>query len=44
MTLMYLRGGYLYEHRPDLIPHGRMTALEVELWDIFYREQAKRHG
>lgn len=44
MTLMHLRGGYMYEHRPDLFPEGRLTALEVELWDLYYKDMRARHG
>lgn len=44
MTLLYLRGGYLYEHRPDLIPEGCLTACEVALWDKFYADMKDRRG
>lgn len=50
MTLLERRGGYLYQHRPDIIPQGWMTAEEVALWCAYYerreseREQERRHG
>lgn len=31
-----MRGGYLYEHRPDLFPQGRLTEEELTLWATYY--------
>lgn len=36
MRMLELRGGYLYEHRPDVIPQGRLTDDEVALWAAYY--------
>ena len=36
MSLLYARGGYLYEHRPDVIPQGFMTDEELALWSAWY--------
>jgi hypothetical protein len=35
----------LYELRPDLCPHGRLTDVELGLWDRYFRykdEQTKQ--
>jgi hypothetical protein len=47
MQLLDKRGGYLYEHRPDIIPQGYMTEEEVGLWVAFYERknaEAKARG
>lgn len=44
MALADSRGRYLYEVRPDLLPYGRLTDLELELWDLFYQERAARQN
>lgn len=43
MTLLHARGGFLYEHRPDVIPQGFFTDEEAALWAAFY-EQRKSNG
>ncbi len=35
-----MRGGYLHQHCPDVIPHGRLTDEEVSLWCAFFEMQA----
>jgi hypothetical protein len=40
MQLLELRGGYLYQHRPDVIPQGHLTDEEVALWDAYYQKRA----
>ncbi len=30
-----MRGGYLYQHCPDIAPHGYLTPEEVFLWAAF---------
>ncbi len=40
MRLLELRGGYLYQHRPDVIPQGFMTDDEIALWGAFYERRA----
>lgn len=35
MSLLHARGGYLYEHRPDVIPQGFMTDEELALWSAW---------
>jgi hypothetical protein len=42
MQLLELRGGYLYQHRPDIIPQGYLTNDELALWSVYYEQkQAK---
>jgi hypothetical protein len=42
MQLLELRGGYLYQHRPDIIPQGYLTNEELALWSAYYEiKQAK---
>lgn len=36
MRVLEMRGGYLYQHRPDVIPHGYMSDDEVALWAAYY--------
>lgn len=40
MTLLDKRGGYLYQHRPDIIPQGWMTDDETALWVAYYERKA----
>jgi hypothetical protein len=46
MRLLELRGGYLYQHRPDVIPQGYVTDEELALWSAYYerRQQEQKHG
>lgn len=46
MRFLEARGGYLYEHRPDLIPQGYLTEEEISLWSVYYemREQERKNG
>lgn len=44
MQLIELRGGYLYQHRPDVIPHGRLTDEELALWSAYYERKQKEEG
>jgi len=37
-VLLHVRGGYLYEHRPDIFPEGVLTQTEIALWDRHYQE------
>jgi hypothetical protein len=41
MRLLEMRGGYLYEHRPDLIPQGFLTDEEVALWAVYHDRRGK---
>jgi hypothetical protein len=34
-----LRGGYLFEIRPDVFPDGFLTDDEIELWGRYYEEK-----
>lgn len=43
MTLLNARGGYLYQHRPDIIPHGFVTDEELALWAAFFEMKAEEH-
>ena len=44
MQLIERRGGFLYEHRPDVIPQGFQTGEELSLWAVFYEMRAKESG
>ena len=39
MSLLHARGGYLYEHRPDVIPQGFITDEELALWSAWYERR-----
>jgi len=39
MTLLEIKGGNLYEHRPDLFPEGFLTDTECELWVLYYKHK-----
>lgn len=43
MQLVEQRGGFLYEHRPDLFPQGYLTNDELTMWAAYY-ERNKDHG
>lgn len=46
MTLLEKRGGFLHEHRPDVIPQGWLTGEEIGLWCAYYERKAaeQRNG
>ena len=47
LELCYSKHRFLFEARPDLLPEGRLTDLEMELWSMFYLEknrEMKKHG
>jgi hypothetical protein len=44
MQLLDLRGGYLYQHFPDVMPDGRITSEELALWSAYYESKAERYG
>ena len=39
-----LRGKMLFEIRPDLIPEGWLTDLELSLWILHSDDKAAKHG
>jgi len=41
MALLSLQGGYLYQHRPDIIPQGFLTNEELGLWSAYYEIRRK---
>jgi hypothetical protein len=41
MAMIDKRGGFLYQHRPDLIPQGFVTEEEVTLWCAYYEMRGK---
>ena len=43
MRLLDMRGGYLHEHRPDVITQGYITDEELALWTAYY-ERKKAEG
>jgi len=42
MRVLDMRGGYLYQHRPDIIPHGYLCDEEIALWVAFNEIKAER--
>lgn len=44
MRLLELRGGYLYQHRPDVIPDGYLTDEELMLWSAYYEQRKAAEG
>jgi hypothetical protein len=34
-----MRGGFLYQHRPDLFPQGYLTTQEIALWGLWYERK-----
>ncbi len=36
MALCEKSGQFLFQVMPDVFPHGRLTNIELELWDRFY--------
>ena len=44
MALLDMQGGYLYQHRPDIIPQGFVTSEELSLWSAYYERKAKNNG
>jgi hypothetical protein len=40
MKLLEMRGGFLHEHRPDVIPQGFVTDEELALWTAYYERKA----
>jgi hypothetical protein len=33
-----MKNAYLYEARPDIVPYGFVSDLEMELWELYYEE------
>lgn len=47
MRLLDVRGGFLHQHRPDVIPQGFITDEEIAFWAVYYERkaaEAKQHG
>jgi len=44
MALLDIRGGYLYQHRPDLFPGGMISETETALWSIYYQDKKNNQG
>jgi hypothetical protein len=43
MQVIEMRGGYLYQHRPDVITQGFVTDEEIALWAAYWEQRgAKR--
>jgi hypothetical protein len=40
MQLLEQRGGFLHQHRPDIIPQGYLTDEEIGLWVAYYERKA----
>jgi hypothetical protein len=41
MRLIEMRGGYLYQHRPDIIQADHLVDEELALWALFYERRAR---
>lgn len=41
MELCHHKGKFLYEARPDILPQGFLTSLEVDLWNDFLTEKKR---
>jgi hypothetical protein len=39
-----MRGGFLYQHRPDLFPQGWLTQDEIALWAMYYESKDQLTG
>jgi hypothetical protein len=44
MMMIEQRGGFLYQHRPDVIPHGYQTEQELMLWVAYYEQKERERG
>lgn len=44
MKVIDMRGGYLYQHRPDVIPQGYLTEEELALWAVYLEMRDARVG
>ena len=44
MQLLELRGGFLYQHRPDVVPQGWITDYELALWSVYYDMKKAGNG
>lgn len=44
MALCEKSGQFLFQVMPDKFPHGRITQIELDLWDKFYTEKAEKQG
>lgn len=44
MHMLELRGGggFLYQHRPDLMPYDFLTQEETSIWAAYYEAEAAR--
>jgi len=39
MLLCDKSGQFLFQVLPDVFPHGRITEIEMHLWNMFYEEK-----
>lgn len=44
MRMLEMRGGFLYQHRPDVIPQGFLTEEELALWSAYYERREAERG
>jgi len=44
MMLIEKRGGFLHQHRPDVIPQGFITDEETSLWVAYYETKDQKNG
>ena len=42
MSLCDKSGQFLFQIMPDKFPYGRLSQIEMELWNRFYTEQNER--
>lgn len=44
LQLCEARGGFLYQHRPDLFPQGFLTQDEIAVWALYYESKEALTG
>ena len=42
MSLLDIRGGFLYEHKRSIFSEGEITETELILWELYYHEKNNR--
>lgn len=42
LGLADMKGSYLYEIAPDIMPYGYASNLEIELWGLYYADKKTR--
>lgn len=42
MSFAEMRGGFLFQLRPDIIPQGYLTDEELAYWTVYYESKPKK--